>query len=174
MEGTQFWQLYTELIHAYPTETDLAELVQSALGTNLPAITAAPTMQERVFDLIHWAEAQGKLADLVAAAQQRQPGNPRLLALAVPPRPTAGQRDRAQMGRTLRYAGRWALVIVLVGGCQVVVVANLVAAALDRFSAGDNVLAWIYLLVGILLLLTVTIGILSTIRTEVRKRVRRP
>jgi hypothetical protein len=66
------------------------------------------------------------------------------------------------------------LVIGLVGGCQVVVVANLVAAALDRFSVGDNVLAWIYLLVGILLLLTVTIGILSTIRSEMRKRVRRP
>jgi hypothetical protein len=56
----------------------------------------------------------------------------------------------------------------------VVGVANLVAAALDRFSVGDNVLAWIYLLVGILLLLTVTIGILSTIRSEMRKRVRRP
>jgi hypothetical protein len=174
MEGTQFWQLYAALIHAYPTETDLAELVQSTLGANLPAITATPTMQERVFDVIHWAEAQGKLADLVAVAQQRQPGNPRLQALAVPPQPTAEQRDRAQLGRTLGYAGQWVLVIGLVGGCQVVVVANLVAAALDRFSVGDNVLAWIYLLVGILLLLTVTIGILSTIRSEMRKRVRRP
>jgi hypothetical protein len=174
MEGTQFWQLYAALIHAYPTETDLAELVQSTLGANLPAITATPTMQERVFDVIHWAEAQGKLADLVAVAQQRQPGNPRLQALAVPPQPTAEQRDRAQLGRTLGYAGQWVLVIGLVGGCQVVVVANLVAAALDRFSVGDNVLAWIYLLVGSLLLLTVTIGILSTIRSEMRKRVRRP
>lgn len=174
MEGTQFWQLYTALIHAYPTETDLAELVQLALGVTLPAITAASTMQERVFDVIHWAEAQGKLADLVAASQQRQPENPQLQALAVPRQPTAEQRDRAQMRRTLRYAGQWVLVIVLVGGCQGVVVANLVVAALDRFSAGDNVLAWIYLLVGILLLLTVTIGILSTIRSEVRKRARRP
>lgn len=174
MQGTQFWQLYAALIHAYPTETDLAELVQSALGAPLPAITAAPTMQERVFDVIHWAEAQGKLADLVAAAQQRRPGNPRLLALAVPSQPTAEQRDQARVGQTLRYVGQWVLVIGLVGGCQLVVVANLVAAALARFSAGDNLLAWIYLLVGILLLLTVSLGILSTIRAEARKRRRRP
>ena len=174
MQGTQFWQLYAALIHAYPTEADLAELVRSGLGANLLAITAASDMQGKVFDLIHWADAQGKLADLVVAAQQRNPTNPRLQALPVPPQPTPRQQERSRAGRTIRYVGQWVLAIGLVLGCQLVVVASLVAQALDRFSAGEDLMAWIYLSIGVLLLVTVSIGILSTIRSEIRKRARRP
>ena len=100
-------------------------------------------MQEQVFDVIHWADAQGKLADLVVAAQQRNPTNPRLQTLTVPPQPTTRQRERSRAGQTIGYVGQWGLAIGLVAGCQLVVVVSLVEQALDRFSAGEDVLAWI-------------------------------
>src|SRR4051812_7742512 len=116
MKGAQFWQLYSALIHAYPTEAELAQMVQVDLNENLASITVATNMQERVFDLIHWAEAQGKLADLVLAAQQRNPGNPQLQSLPVPPQPTPGQRERSRVLGTIKYVGQWVLVIAVVLG----------------------------------------------------------
>jgi effector-associated domain 1 (EAD1)-containing protein len=170
----QFWQIYKALIHAFPTEADLAEMARLGLDEDLASITEATNLQEKVFDLIHWAEAQDKLADLVRAAQTSNPTNPQLQALTIPSQPGPEQIKQARAMRTINYVGQWVLVIVLVLGCQLAVVVLLVADAMNRFSAGDNVVAWIYLLVGLLILITVSIGILSTIRAEVRKRSHRP
>src|SRR4051794_18859829 len=80
VEGRQVWQLSTALIHAFPREADPAALLRGGLAADLAAITGATTLQEQVFDVIPWADAQDKLADLVRAAQTAQPTHPLLHA----------------------------------------------------------------------------------------------
>jgi hypothetical protein len=174
VDGTQFWQIYTALIHAFPTEADLAEMVRLGLNENLASITGATNLQEQVFDLIHWAEAQDKVADLVRAAQTSNPSNSQLQTLPIPSQPGPEQIKQARVKRTINYIGQWVLAIALVLVCQLTVVVSLAADAMNRFRAGDNVLAWIYLLVGLLILIMVIIGILTTIWSEIRKRSHRP
>jgi hypothetical protein len=174
VDGTQFWQIYQALIHAFPTEADLADMVRVGLNEDLAAITRATNLQEQVFDLIHWAEAQYKVDDLVRAAQQANSTNPQLQTVPLPPQLGPEQIQQARVKRTINYVGQWILAIGVVLVCQLTVVVSLVADAMNRFSAGDNVLAWIYLLVGLLILVTVSVGILTTIRSEIRKRSHRP
>jgi|GEM_PF-2991034 len=57
----------------------LTRMLQFELGQNLDYIASnSGNLQDTVFDVIQWAEQQGRTEDLVKGAYQTNPGNPKL------------------------------------------------------------------------------------------------
>nr|WP_242025083.1 trypsin-like peptidase domain-containing protein [Leptolyngbya sp. FACHB-60] len=96
LTGEQFEQLEQALLWAFPHKENLTRLVRIAFNTRLQAVAEGATHTDRVDQLIEWAEAEGRLSDLVAAAQKQNPGNPKLQAFIIsltadtPPPPVSG------------------------------------------------------------------------------------
>jgi WD40 repeat protein len=67
LDGETFQRLQEELLAAFPTRSDLTQMVRVGLGENLEAITAPGTLRSTIFELIRWAEARSRLDDLLAA-----------------------------------------------------------------------------------------------------------
>src|SRR5689334_1345398 len=82
LSGAQRAQLQQTLVNTFPKENDLAQMVSFGLNERLQAIASGTTLSEIVFNLIEWADAHGKLEQLIAAATQANPGNKKLRALA--------------------------------------------------------------------------------------------
>ncbi len=75
-------QLRSALLSAFPRAIDLAQLVRFRLDENLYAFAAQSPLDQTVFDLLMWAESQGRLRDLVLGALEERPRNPDLQAFA--------------------------------------------------------------------------------------------
>ena len=80
LEGDQFERLEQALLSAFPTQARLSRMVRITFNKPLQAIAEGSNHTERVDSLIDWAESEGWLTQLVAAAQQQNPGNPDLQA----------------------------------------------------------------------------------------------
>jgi hypothetical protein len=95
LTGKQYKQLQDALLGAFPTQPILAQMVQFGLTINLDTISIGTDLSQIVFQLIRWAEAQGRTYDLIAAARDANPTNPNLrkvseefnLAATTPARP---------------------------------------------------------------------------------------
>jgi V8-like Glu-specific endopeptidase len=83
LTGTQFEDLTSALVSAFPTANGLAMLVQYKLGRNLETI-ASPALPLDViaFRLVQDMQARGWIDRLVAAAREARPDNPDLFAVA--------------------------------------------------------------------------------------------
>ncbi len=75
-----FSELKNALIAAFPRKDNLKQMVRLVLERNLEEITNAGEISTIVFDLITWAESQGKLARLITGAHEMNPDNPILKA----------------------------------------------------------------------------------------------
>lgn len=75
-------ELQKALISAFPTKADLKQLVDFKLGENLETIAGGVNLTEVVYSLIEWANAQGRLDDLVNSARSQNPGNTELKSFA--------------------------------------------------------------------------------------------
>ncbi|MEZ4712870.1 MAG: TIR domain-containing protein [Caldilineaceae bacterium] len=76
LTGPQIQQLHTALLDAFRTRSALEQMVRFALNENLSANAAdLSDLRASVFDLINWAEAHGRLRELVDGARQQNPGN---------------------------------------------------------------------------------------------------
>lgn len=75
LTGLQFQQLQHALLSAFPTHAALAQLVKFGLNQNLDAVAGTGALNEVVFKLITWAEAEGRTAELAAGTYQTNPGN---------------------------------------------------------------------------------------------------
>lgn len=82
LSGAEVKLLQEALLSAFPTRSALAQMVRIALEENLDAIVAEKNLSAVVFELIGWAEAQGRLDELVAAARYANQGNVELRAFA--------------------------------------------------------------------------------------------
>jgi Effector-associated domain 1 len=81
--GDTYSQLSEALMSAFLDQESLALMVKKALGKNLNIITQGASTYEMTIDrLIAFAEANGRLQDLVEGALQRNPNNPKLKTLA--------------------------------------------------------------------------------------------
>jgi len=78
LSGKQIEDLVDALIHAYPSEADLAMMVRIELNETLAAVAAGSNLRVLIFNLITWAERSGRVNELVAGAVRRTPGNPML------------------------------------------------------------------------------------------------
>jgi V8-like Glu-specific endopeptidase len=75
LTGEQFEQFGQALISAFPTEADLKRMVRIGLNRSLSAIAEGANQTLRVDNLIDWAEREGLLGELVAAAKKGNSGN---------------------------------------------------------------------------------------------------
>ena len=82
LPGATLRRLQEALLSAFPTRSALAQMVRVGLEANLEAIAAQENLSVAAFELIGWAEAQGRLEELIAAARRENPGNPPLRAFA--------------------------------------------------------------------------------------------
>jgi hypothetical protein len=82
LTGAQLQQILTALISAYPTVGALDRMVSFGLNENLQAIAGSGSLNDVVFELIRWAQAQGRLEELVREAYEQNPGNRDLQTVA--------------------------------------------------------------------------------------------
>jgi len=75
LTGSQAKQFQEALLSAYPSRSALTRMVKFGLDENLDTITSSGNLSETDFELITWAEAQGRLEALLAAARAEAPGN---------------------------------------------------------------------------------------------------
>lgn len=73
--------LHRALSSAFPTRSALSRMVRFELDENLDALAAPSNLADTIFELIQWAEAHGRLADLFEGARRANPDNPMLLQL---------------------------------------------------------------------------------------------
>ncbi len=78
----QLADLYAALLSAFPNRGALQKMVLFHMGENLEVITLGDNLSEDIVNLIIWAQAQERLADLIAAARADNPGNRELRAFA--------------------------------------------------------------------------------------------
>ncbi len=75
LKGSELQELYHALLSAFPTVDELEQMVRFELDEQLEHIAAGQDLGDIVFNLITWAEAQGKLEELIQAARNNNPGN---------------------------------------------------------------------------------------------------
>src|SRR4051812_5508170 len=75
--------MHRVLLTAFPTRDGVAQLVRFVLDENLDAIAHQGPLSATMFSLLQWAEAQGRLDDLIAGAIRRNPENQDLRQLAL-------------------------------------------------------------------------------------------
>ena len=109
LTGTQYKALVATLIGAFPTEVALDQLARFHLELNIEAEIGGGGLRERVFRLIEWAQAQGRLPALLEGARVENPGNQELRELAdelLRPPATSAQVGRDLVLDALREAER--------------------------------------------------------------------
>jgi hypothetical protein len=82
LTGRQRRQLTQALLSAFPKREDLAMMLSFGLNEKLSEVAGGETYSGVVFNLIEWAQSQGRLEELVTAARVENPGNPDLRDLA--------------------------------------------------------------------------------------------
>ncbi|MFB2837793.1 effector-associated domain EAD1-containing protein [Floridanema evergladense] len=75
LNGEKRKNLREALIKAYPKEADIQLMLEDQLDWSLSNIKEAETYGLKVQNIIRWAEAQGKLRELIIGASQSNPGN---------------------------------------------------------------------------------------------------
>jgi V8-like Glu-specific endopeptidase len=83
LSGRQWQELAQALRTSFPTVARLRMMVQYGLNENLDEfVPSNADTQEATFELIRWAQAQGRLGELILAARNANPGNPQLRNVA--------------------------------------------------------------------------------------------
>ncbi|OAI48269.1 hypothetical protein AYO44_07505 [Planctomycetaceae bacterium SCGC AG-212-F19] len=83
VRGQQYRQLVEALTNAFPNVNALTMMLQYRLEKALPQIAALPNPIDQVaFEVVGASNAQGWTAELITAARESSPKNPRLLKLA--------------------------------------------------------------------------------------------
>jgi hypothetical protein len=79
LTGAQVKLLADGLLAAFTDFDDLSRLVRIALNERLnEVVDQRATFKDQVWKLVDWAEAKGKVTDLLGAAVEAVPGNARL------------------------------------------------------------------------------------------------
>src|ERR1041384_4291178 len=78
LTGIQHKQLQKALISAFPSKSVLAQMVRQQLEVNLAAIADGKDLSEVIFNLINWAESEGRIDELITKARAENNGNKEL------------------------------------------------------------------------------------------------
>jgi hypothetical protein len=160
LTGTQREQLQQALLSAFPGAGPLAMMVSFKLNENLAIVAGSGPLGEVAFNLIIWAEAQGKLVDLINGAHEQVPGNPKLLAFArehlpqyVPP-PRQELESIIVKGNSFLDVAQWRTRLMEVEGqvCRVEIAANLGTVYGTGFLVGRDVVMTNYHVVEAIIL----------------------
>src|SRR5436305_7183343 len=93
LDGPQQKQVGEALISAYPTRPDLERMVFDGLSEHLGAIARDDTLSHTIFELLRWAQARGRLEELIKAALLQNSGNAQLKSIAAQLGVSSGRKD---------------------------------------------------------------------------------
>lgn len=83
LSGPQEQQLHEALLDAFPTQTELAQMVRfGGVARNLAAIAGGDNLSAVIFNLLVWVGSRDKVDDLLLAARNANPTNPLLRTFA--------------------------------------------------------------------------------------------
>lgn len=82
LKSAQLEALQHALVAAFPNRFAFSQFAQYKLDLDLDTIVSEVGLNQVAFELIGWARAQGRLAQIVAGARAENPGNPELKAFA--------------------------------------------------------------------------------------------
>ncbi|MGB7441829.1 MAG: effector-associated domain EAD1-containing protein [Coleofasciculaceae cyanobacterium] len=82
LTGKQYEELQKAIESAFPIPAELERMVRFKLETNLRTITSSGSLSEIIFELIGWAESEGRVSELITKACDFKPGNLRLKTFA--------------------------------------------------------------------------------------------
>ena len=82
LTGPHFQQLQHAVLSAFPTHSELGQMVRFALNENLDAIGGTGRLADVVFNLITWTEAQGRTEELIVKLRAANLGNAALRDIA--------------------------------------------------------------------------------------------
>lgn len=80
--GPQFREIQNALLSGYPSVDALAYMVRVELNVQLDSVADGKNQTDRIFNLLTWAESQGRLRELIEAAIRGNSQNPELSQLA--------------------------------------------------------------------------------------------
>ncbi len=100
--GKQREKLRNALIDAFPEKIKLEQMLDYHLEKNLDAIAGGDNLKDVVFKLIRTADAEGWVEDLIYAAQQENPSNPKLKVIAEEIKNTYSKNRYIQIEKELR------------------------------------------------------------------------
>jgi hypothetical protein len=75
LSGKLKQQIHDALLSAFPTRAALAQMLTFHMDVTLDAIVGNGGLSQQVFELVVWAEAQGREQELMASARKSVPGN---------------------------------------------------------------------------------------------------
>jgi len=81
LSGERFSQIQEALLDAFRSASDLAIMVRIELNENLNTITHGSNLKEMIFSLVEWADANGRLEQLISGAHEYNSGNQKLQLL---------------------------------------------------------------------------------------------
>jgi WD40 repeat protein len=81
-QGSELKRFHAALLSAFPDRAGIEEVVRFGLNAQLNSIVSESNQRAAIFKLLEWAEAQGRLEDLLKRARECNSGNPALRALA--------------------------------------------------------------------------------------------
>lgn len=113
LNAEQFEALLDALLDAFPSVSDLRMLVRLKLDTNLSVIAGGNNLREVAFDLVQWADVNGKVDALLTGAGAQNPGNRKLRRLREqwaasqePPHGQSPQSPSPSTNRSYAYLSR--------------------------------------------------------------------
>ncbi len=119
LSGPEYKELQEALIDAFPDKASLEQML-SLINKNLNAIAGGNNLNEIVFNIIKKAKAENWVKDLISAARQSNPRNPKLKAIAkelsVPSPSTPTRRSTQQPPQILTPNRRNFFYLALGGG----------------------------------------------------------
>lgn len=78
LEHRQKRQFREALLSAFRTKTKLKMMLSDELGESLDAVAGGENHTETIFELVEWAEAEGRLIELIRGARRNKPANKEL------------------------------------------------------------------------------------------------
>jgi hypothetical protein len=75
LKGSQLKKLQEALHDAFPSQDSLRQMVRTELDEHLSRIAGGENLSAVIFDLIEWAESEGRLQELIEGAHRTNPGN---------------------------------------------------------------------------------------------------
>ena len=100
LTGPELEELQAAILDAFPVKAHLEQLVKFEFDVSLASVADGDSLTIVVFRLIEWADANGKIEQLVAATVRAVPDNPKLRAFveARGKRPPAREPRRKASG----------------------------------------------------------------------------
>ena len=68
LSGSQHKQIQDALIAAFGNEDNLRQMLRLQMSVNLESVAKPGNMAQRTFDVVTWADEQGRVGELVQAA----------------------------------------------------------------------------------------------------------